>query len=843
MIITFEHHLRTRQWLGRLLACLTLGLLAACQSNTTPKDEVALADAQPLELWYAEPADDWHAALPVGNGRLGAMVYGGVERERLQLNDDTVWAGGPQNNVTPSIKPHLERITELVFANRHEEAQALANEHVQSTNDGMPYQTVGELIIDNRHSGTAEDYRRSLDIGQAISTVRYTVGDVTYKREVFSALSAPVLVTRLSASEGGQLDLDLGFTSPMDHQVSVDQDRLRLDGRGTDHEGVEGKIRYTALVNPVLEGGTLESTDDGLRIRGADSVTLYTAIATNHVSYNDVSADPGARVEAHLKEALAQPYEQIRAAHIAAYREQFDRVQLDLGAPLDQPTDRRIDQFNHQDDPHLAALYFQFGRYLLISSSQPGTQPANLQGIWNRDLTPPWDSKYTLNINAEMNYWPAEPTNLSELHDPFFAMLKDLRITGQESARELYDADGWMVHHNTDIWRITGQVDGAYLWGQWLGAPAWLTQHIGYRYHHTGDRDFLAEYYPVLRDAARFYVSILREHPEHGWLVVVPSNSPENDYLHRDDGVEASIDAGTTMDNQLVFDLFSLVMEASDVLNKDKDFALELAALREQLPPMQIGQYGQLQEWLQDWDSPDDKHRHVSHLYGIHPSNQISPYRHPELFSAVRTSMEHRGDVSTGWAMGWKINIWARLQDGNRAYRLLDNQIKLIHGDGGFEAGGTYVNMFAAHPPYQIDGNFGVTAGIAEMLLQSHDGAIHLLPALPDAWPEGRVSGLVTRGGFVIDMSWQEGKVSELTVHSRLGGPARLRLHSDLKPQSRVRLKPVAEGTVPANPLMQIPVIAEPLIHNPDAVEPVDIKPSQLVEFDTQAGRSYRFTF
>lgn len=830
-------------WLTRsaVVACLSLALiLTACQSSSPRQEQDALA-VQPLELWYTEPAADWLGALPVGNGRLGAMVHGGVEREVLQLNEDTVWAGGPQNNVDPSLKPYLEQITELVFANRHEEAQAFANEHLYSTNHGMPYQTVGSLVIEPQHADAAKDYRRVLDINRAIASVNYTVGDVRFEREVFSALSAPVLVTHLTASAQGQLDFDLGFSSPMQHQISIDSMRLRLDGRGDAHEGVEGQIRYTALVHPVLHGGTLEATENGLQVRGADRVTLYTAIATNHVNFQDVSADPYERAQAHLAQALEQGYEQIRTDHIAAYQEQFHRVRLDLGAPLDQPTDQRIDQFNHQDDPHLAALYFQFGRYLLISSSQPDTQPANLQGIWNKEQVPPWDSKYTLNINAEMNYWPAEPTNLSELHDPLFGMLKDLHITGQESARELYDADGWMVHHNTDIWRITGQVDGPF-WGQWLGAPAWLTQHIGYRYWHTGDREFLAEYYPVLRDAARFYVSILREHPEYGWLVVVPSNSPENDFLHRDDGVEASLDAGPTMDNQLVFDLFSLVIEASDVLNKDQEFAQELAGLRAQLPPMQIGQHGQLQEWLKDWDSPDDKHRHVSHLYGLHPGNQISPYRHPELFSAVRTSMEHRGDVSTGWSMGWKINLWARLQDGNRAYRLLDDQIKLVHGDGHFEAGGTYTNMLAAHPPYQIDGNFGVTAGIAEMLVQSHDGAIHLLPALPDAWPKGKVSGLVTRGGFVIDMSWQDGEVQELTVHSRLGGPARLRLHSELQSVGKLRVTTVAEGTPSANPLMQVPEIAEPLIHNPDAVAPIDIKASHLVEFDTKAGRRYRFS-
>jgi len=818
--------------------------LSACQPAGTQPAVTEGSNAQPLELWYTEPATAWTEALPLGNGRLGAMVFGGIEREVLQLNEDTVWAGGPQNNVKPSLKPHIEKVKKLVLANRHEEAQTYANEQIKSSNDGMPYQTVGNLVIDSHQSAQVQDYRRSLDIGQALAQVRYRVDGVSYRRESFAALSAPVIVTRYSASEAGQLDLDLSFNSPMQHQVSVVNQRLRVEGQGGEHEGVEGKIRFTVLLDPVLEGGTLEAAADGLRIRDADSVTLYTAIATNFVSYDDVSADSGARAEQQLAEAHRQSYSEIRTAHIAAYRQLFDRVTLNLGpAPTETlPTNQRLAQFYQQQDPDLAALYFQFGRYLLISSSQPGTQPANLQGIWNDKLAPPWDSKYTLNINAEMNYWPAESTNLSELHEPFFGMLKDLSETGRESARELYGADGWMVHHNTDIWRITGQVDGAYMWGQWLGGAAWLCQHIGYRYHHSGDKSILAEYYPVLRAAARFYADQLVEHPQRHWLVLAPSNSPEHDYLQRDDGVEAAIDAGVTMDNQLVFDLFSLVMEASELLGQDAEFAHHLKALRDRLPPMQVGQYGQLQEWLEDWDSPDSKHRHISHLYGLHPSNQISPYRTPELFSAVRKSMEMRGDESTGWSMGWKVNIWARLQDGNRAYKLLNDQIKLVtDSDAQFESGGTYANMFAAHPPFQIDGNFGVTAGIAEMLVQSHDGAIHLLPALPDAWPEGHVTGLVTRGGFVIDMAWREGKISKLSIYSRLGGPLRLRVHSDLQPLGNFTLSEIPEGTPPRNALMQTPTIKAPIIRRPEKLAPLSMAPSRLLELDTKRGESYQF--
>ena len=819
------------------IACVAI---VACQSQGVRSD-TAEAEAPRLQLWYPAPAANWNEALPVGNGRLGAMVHGGVTQEVLQLNEETVWAGGPHNNVTPSLQPYLQKVARLVLAGRHREAQALADQHIHSSSHGMPYQTVGNLNIDLGHGEEAEAYRRQLDIGQALSHVEYRVDDVTYHRETFAALSAPVIVTRLTASQPGQLNLDLSFNSPMNHDVETAQGRLRVEGRGADHEGVAGKIRFTLLAEPVLEGGTVTALEDALRIRGADVVTLYTAIATNFVRYDDVSANSRARAEEHLAAATQLGYESVRREHISRYRDQFDRVTLDLGRTpaADQPTDQRVEKFARQYDPQLAALYFQFGRYLLISSSQPGTQPANLQGIWNPHTNPPWDSKYTLNINTEMNYWPAESTNLSELHDPLLSMLKDLSHTGRESARQLYGAEGWMLHHNTDLWRITGQVDPPF-WGQWLGSAAWLSQHVGYRYYHTGDRKFLAEYYPVIREAARFYADTLQPHPVHDWLVLAPSNSPENDYLRTGEAM-ASIDAGTTMDNQLVFDLFSLVIEAARVLERDQEFAAHLRELRERLPPMQIGKYGQLQEWLEDWDSPDDKHRHVSHLYGLHPGNQISPYRHPALFSAVRTSMEHRGDASTGWSMGWKINLWARLQDGNRAYKLLTDQLSLVTEESVTEAGGTYANLLDAHPPFQIDGNFGVTAGIAEMLVQSHDGAIHLLPALPDAWPEGKVTGLVTRGGFVIDMAWREGKISDLSIHSRLGGSVLLRVHSRLEPLGGYTLDPVAADTRSSNPLMQVPTIKSPLVHNPDAVVPISLKPSELLSLQTERGQRYHF--
>ncbi len=796
----------------------------------------------PLTLWYDAPASNWNEALPVGNGRLGAMIFGGTAREELQLNEDTIWAGGPNNNVNPAIAPYIEKVTQLIFEGRHLEAQAMADEHLLSaTNNGMPYQTAGSLWLEFPGHEQVTDYRRDLDIGRALASVSYRLGDTVFRRETFSSLTENVMLVHLSASSANSLTTGLSFTSPMRHQVTVHEDHLQIDGRGGDHEGQAGEIEYTVLIHPVLDGGHLERNAQSLGIRDANAVTLYIAIATNFNNYRDVSGNAEARARTHLADALSQDFDSLRQAHIDAYRSQFDRVSLDLGtSPAAKlPTNERVEKFSQHDDPEMAALYFQFGRYLLISSSQPGTQPANLQGIWNRHTTPPWDSKYTVNINAPMNYWPAELTNLSELHDPLFAMLEDLSEAGQESAGTLYNAGGWMMHHNTDIWRITGQVDPPF-WGQWQGGGAWLSQHIGYRHQFTGDDNFLREHYPILRGAARFFADSLKREPETGWLVVVPSNSPENDYSH-DREENASIAAGTTIDNQLVFDLFSLVIDAAELFDKDHDLVQELKAKREELPPMQIGQYGQLQEWMHDWDSPDDKHRHVSHLYGLHPGNQISPYRTPELFSASRVSMEHRGDESTGWSMGWKINLWARLLDGNRAFSLLQNQISLVTEDSVTEAGGTYANLLDAHPPFQIDGNFGVTAGIAEMLVQSHDEAIHLLPALPDAWPNGEVRGLVARGGFVIDMRWENHKVTSLTIHSRIGGNARLRLHSALVPVGGFEVTPVIQGTPNPNRFYRVPEIKTPLISERASPAQPALAEAHLVEFNTEKVHSYHF--
>ncbi|WP_089682858.1 glycosyl hydrolase family 95 catalytic domain-containing protein [Catalinimonas alkaloidigena] len=828
-----------------LVATLVAGLFLLCSGCSTVQDTKTPTEAAsaPLKLWYNTPAADWNEALPLGNGRLGVMLFGGAGQERLQLNEETVWAGEPGNNLIPALKGALPDIRRLLFEGKYQEAQDLGNRVLprhptEDNNYGMPYQTVGNVFLEFPGHENPTDYYRDLDIGTAVASVSYRVGDVQYRREVFASFPDDVIVVRLEADRPGSLTFNVRVETPQKtHQVQTAGQQLVLSGTSGRADNKTGQVAFQALVQPQVEGGQVVTTDSALQIQGADAATLYLSVGTNFNNYHDLTGNAAQRAADRLQAAQQTPYPAAKAAHSAYYRKFFDRVSLDLGTTdsLQKPTDERLREFATGHDPGLVSLYFQYGRYLLISSSQPGGQPANLQGIWNDQLFPPWDSKYTININTEMNYWPAEVTHLPEMHEPLFAMLKELSVTGQESATQMYGARGWAVHHNTDVWRITGPVDGAY-YGLWPMGGAWLSQHLWQRYLFSGDEAFLRDVYPLLKGAATFYVDVLQEEPSHHWLVVAPSMSPENSHPHG-----GSMAAGTTMDNQLVFDVFSNLIQAAGILNRDATFVDTVQARLDRLPPMQIGRWGQLQEWMQDWDREDDKHRHISHLYGLYPSNQISPLRHPDLFAAAHTSLVARGDKSTGWSMGWKVNFWARLLDGNRAYRLIQDQLSPAGQGEGEHGGGTYPNLLDAHPPFQIDGNFGCTAGIAEMLVQSHDGAVQLLPALPDAWPQGTVTGLRARGGFTLDeLTWSDGNVERLVVTSNLGGVLRLRTTQTLQAEEGTTLNE-ATGENP-NPFYRTAAIKTPLVADGATTGPAPTSDTRLYEVETEKGKRYVFT-
>jgi len=763
---------------------------------------LALATALPVQagegaagdaniLWYDNPADEWVQALPIGNGRLGAMVFGGIANERIQLNEDSFFAGSPYDGTNPKAGAGLPRVRELIWAGKYKEAQDLADEVlVARPQRQMSYQPIGDLMLLFQGIENSQSYRRSLDLDGAVASTRFKVRTVTHLREVFASAPDRVIAIRLSTdAPKGSVTVNISLATPQDAEIAVEgDDTLVMRGIGPAQHGVPGGIRFETRVKVRRTGGRQTVGRDGIRIEDADEVVLLVATATSYRRFDDIGGDPSAIVRADIAAASAKGWPVLLAAHQADHRKLFRRVAIDLGRSpaADLPTDQRIARSGELDDPALAALYYQFGRYLLIASSRPGTQPANLQGIWNERTAPPWESKWTLNINAEMNYWLADAANLGELVEPLLRMTKDLAITGQRTARNDWGARGWVAYHNTDLWR-QATVNSSALYGMWPMGGAWLLNTLWDHWDYSRDRAFLAELYPLMASSCQFYLDALVPHPRTGELVMNPSNSPENS--HRP-GV--SICAGPAMDSQLLRDLFARTIAASELLGKDALLRAEIAAKLAKIPPDRIGKAGQLQEWFDDWDmeAPEINHRHVSHLYALYPGDQITLQKTPELAAAARRSLEIRGDDATGWGIGWRINLWARLEQRERAYKVL----KML-----FQPSRTYPNMFDAHPPFQIDGNLGGAHGIGQMLMQSHSDTIHLLPALPRWWPSGRISGFRARGNVGVDMAWAGGKMVEAVLTAGSDGPLRVRnggatVEFTLRKGDRVRITPGADS-------------------------------------------------
>lgn len=772
----------------------------------------------PLALWYAKPAEKWTDALPVGNGRLGAMVFGGIREERLQLNEDTLWSGYPRDWNNPDAKQHLAEIRRLVLEQEDYQAADRLCQKMQGPYN-QSYLPLGNLRLTFDGVENATAYRRDLDLDSAIARVAFRVGDAEFTREVFASAPDQVIVVRLTSSKPGRLTLTIALDSPVRSKTEpTGSAELRLHGKAPAHvepnyvrsenpivyEDSEGKgMRFEARLRAIAQGGAVRADGDRLRVEGANSVTLLLSGATGFRGFERMPDAPASQVSAacakSLEAAAARPYVELRRRHVADHRKLFRRVSIDLGGGVSLPTDQRLANFKSNPDPGLLALYFQYGRYLLIASSRPGTQPANLQGIWSEEMRPPWSSNYTVNINTQMNYWPAETCNLSECHEPLFDLIAAVAHNGRKTAEVNYGASGWVSHHNVDLWRQSAPVgnygSGAPTWANWQMSGPWFCEHLWERYLFTRDLAFLRERaYPVMKGAAEFCLDWLIE-DKQGRLTTCPSVSTENSFK-APNGKNAQVSAGCTMDIALMHELFANCIEAARILGIDEDFRSRLEKARTRLVPYQVGKHGQLQEWSKDFEEAEPGHRHMSHMYGLYPAAEITPRRTPELAKAARVSLERRlkaGGAYTGWSRAWAIGFWARLGEGDLASESL--AMLMLHSTG--------PNLFDTHPAgrgwiFQIDGNFGAAAALAEMLIQSHDGAIHFLPALPKAWPRGSITGIRARGGVEVDLQWDGGRARTATVHAKLSGEHRLRAPNGQKVASvrGAAVKQEADGTV-----------------------------------------------
>ena len=783
----------SRRDVGRVLLAGSSTLLAA-KERLVAKATGASIKPPKLELWYRQPAKEWTEALPVGNGRLGAMVMGGTEEERIQLNEETLWTGAPYDPTTSGGPEALPEIRRLVFEGKYLQAHDLFGRKMMGyPADQMMYQPLGNLWLTFPGHAKVSEYRRTLDLDEAIVRVAYRVGDVQFEREILSSPVDQVIVVRLTASKSGCISLRARISGGKRQDYNGDEyytsdsvppDGLVLRGHNSSDQGIKGRLDYQARVRALAEGGEVSTGYQELIVSHADSATLLISAATNFVNANDVSADPETRGMKYLADVDGKSYIEIRRAHVAEHQRLFNRVSLDLGATesAQQPTDARLKAFATTNDPHLATLFFQYGRYLLISSSRPGTLPANLQGIWNQDMNPWWGSKYTTNINLQMNYWPAEVANLADCAEPLMKMVEDIVEPGERTAKVMYGVRGWVFHQNTDLWLATAPMDGP-TWGTFSVGGAWLCSHLWEHYSFNGDRAFLEKIYPILKGSAQFFLDTLVEHPKYGWLVTCPSMSPENfpkregneRYLDETTGIYlpgTTICAGSTIDIQILRDLFGHYVEAAELLRIDSDFRQRVLDVSRRLPPMQVGKRGNLQEWLEDWGDIEPQHRHLSHLWGLYPGNQISLTGTPKLAEGAKQAIIMRGEGGLSFSMAWKVNLWARLLDGERAH----SSLKKLIGEAMFP------NLFSRDgKALQVDGNLGGTAGIAEMLLQSHNGELHLLPALPKEWKAGSVKGLCARGGFEVDIAWKDGNLTRASVRSKLGRECKLRTASQVQ--------------------------------------------------------------